>query len=29
MAVLRQAALAQANWEAFMKEMGHETHTTF
>ena len=29
MNVLQKAALAQANWEAFMKEMGHETHTTF
>jgi len=29
MNVLQKAALAQANWEAFMGEMGHETHTTF
>jgi hypothetical protein len=29
MNVLQKAAVAQANWEAFMGEMGHETHTTF
>ncbi len=27
--ILETAARAQANWEAFMREMGHEPHTTF